>query len=199
MKRLVFLILCLLLYLVLALVVIPRLMHPDASLASLSNAPSPHMQRSLAQGAPTIRRELVNTILCTAHSPMCGQGGSFYDLAVQNGVNPAFALAIFQHESSYGTQGVARSTRSVGNIVCAGYPRCLGRFRAYRSWLEGAQDFDRLMRLEYFPRHLVTVDQIIPVYAPSSDGNDVAAYVLAVKAAMEQWYVWSSSSASRRS
>jgi hypothetical protein len=32
-----------------------------------------------------------------------------------------------------------------------------------------------------------TVDQIIPVYAPNSDRNDVAGYSAAIKSAVDTW------------
>ncbi len=40
----------------------------------------------------------------------------------------------------------------------------------------------------YGLRHsCATVDEIVPVYAPSSDYNDVAAYIAAMKYAVDGW------------
>jgi hypothetical protein len=36
-------------------------------------------------------------------------------------------------------------------------------------------------------RSCATVDEIVPVYAPSSDRNDVAAYIAAIKHAVDTW------------
>ena len=39
-----------------------------------------------------------------------------YNLGIKYGINPAYALAFFVHESGCGTKGVARFTKSLGNI-----------------------------------------------------------------------------------
>ncbi len=97
------------------------------------------------------------------------------------------ALAFFLHESSFGTTGVARVTRSLGNIICSGYPTCFQGFRSYASWQVGAWDWFRLIKYEYLPRGLSTVQAIVPVYAPASDHNDVPAYIAAVVQAVATW------------
>ena len=56
------------------------------------------------------------------------------------------------------------------------------------SWEDGFAHWYELIRNLYVDEwHLVTVDQIIPVYAPASDGNDVAGYIQAVKQAVDTW------------
>jgi hypothetical protein len=40
---------------------------------------------------------------------------------------------------------------------------------------------------EYVPRHLDTLETILPVYAPSDDHNSPSEYVAAVKASVQQW------------
>ena len=58
----------------------------------------------------------------------------------------------------------------------------------YRTWEEGFEDWYKLISNLYVAQwNLTTVDQIIPVYAPSSDNNDVAAYIQAVKNAVDTW------------
>ena len=37
-----------------------------------------------------------------------GTGQALYDLSVQSQIDDAFALAFFQHESAFGTTGMAR-------------------------------------------------------------------------------------------
>jgi len=163
--------------------------------ASVTHAPAiahadivaPGLAPYHADGKPTIARSLVNKILCNAHSPACGSGEDLYDFAILNGVNPAFEMAVFKHESAYGTAGIARVTRSLGNIRCAGYHDCMSGYRRYATWLDGYEDFNMLLKREYFPRGLVTVAQIIPIYAPAADHNDEAAYIHAVSGAMDAW------------
>src|SRR5262249_22791959 len=66
-------------------------------------------------GSPSISADKINTILCAAKSPACGTGYALYSYGIQYDVDPAFALAVFKHESSLGTKGVATQTLSLGN------------------------------------------------------------------------------------
>jgi hypothetical protein len=64
----------------------------------------------------------------------------------------------------------------------------LQRYRAYATWQAGYQDWYQLLATLYVRQwHLRTVAQIIPVYAPSSDNNNVAAYISAVEHAVTTW------------
>ncbi|MGB8345015.1 MAG: hypothetical protein WCD86_09030, partial [Ktedonobacteraceae bacterium] len=55
------------------------------------------------------------------------------------------------------------------------------------SWAAGCLDWFRLLAAEYLLRGLVTVQAIVPVYAPSSDGNNVGGYIAAVLTAVRTW------------
>ncbi len=92
------------------------------------------------------------------------------------------------HESRFGTTGVAQVTLSLGNIrATPGYESYDG-YRKYKSWEEGFEDWYKLIKTQYVEQwKLSTVDQIIPVYAPSSDNNDVEAYIQAIKQAVDDW------------
>jgi hypothetical protein len=125
----------------------------------------------------------MNHILSSAGSPAAGTGQALYDLSVESGIDDAYALAVFEKESSFGKYGAAFENHALGNIVCAGYPTCNGRFRWYPSWLVGEEDFYQLIRGEYVARGLTTVETITPVYAPSSE-NDTALYVQQVRASL---------------
>src|SRR5579859_4181366 len=134
-------------------------------------------------GGPSVSASVVNQILAAAGSPAAGLGQSLYDLSVQYQVDDAYALAVFQHESSFGLAGAAVDNHSLGNIVCAGYPTCNGRFRWYASWQEGFEDFYRLIVREYVAHGLTTIETIVPVYAPSSENNPTA-YIEALRQAV---------------
>jgi Mannosyl-glycoprotein endo-beta-N-acetylglucosaminidase len=139
-------------------------------------------------GAPSVSAQMIDEVLVACHSPAQGEGQAVYDLGVQYGIDPVFAPAFFLHESSCGNAGAAISTKSVGNIICTpGYPSCSGRFRSYDSWDAGFEDWFRLIKNEYAAKGLTTIDDIIPVYAPSSDGNDEAAYIAAIKQSVSAW------------
>lgn len=143
---------------------------------------------TLLTHAPTITAAQIDAVLASYGSPAQGHGTTFYDLGVQYGINPAIALAFYVHESSAGTAGAAVATRSVGNIICAGWRgRCVGRFRAYDTWHDSIEDWYKLIRREYIDgRGCRTVADVIPIYAPAVE-NDVAAYIAAVNGLVAQW------------
>ncbi len=157
------------------------------AVASITNRVTQLAHQSI-EGKPTLSAAFVDKVLAAAGSKAAGTGQALYDLSVKYGIDDAYALAFFQHESTFGTGGVARATLSLGNIRCSeGYP-CIEGYRAYSRWVQGYADWYRLIRTLYIGEwHLSTVEQIIPVYAPSSDHNDVAGYIAAVEKAVSTW------------
>jgi hypothetical protein len=150
-------------------------------------APAPASGNSVV-GGPSLSAQKINSILCGSGSPACGDGNIFYQDSQQYNIDDADALAFFHHESSFGTAGAAVETRNVGNIVCTAGYNCIGRFRAYSSWAEGIDDWYRLMAGPgYVGGGLTTLNQIIPVYAPSSDGNSPNEYIQAVESDVQSW------------
>ena len=145
-------------------------------------------------GAPTITAEDVEAVLRKYNSPAVGTGPVWIALGRQYGIDPAYALAFFVHESTAGTNpGWAGlkpgggSTHNVGNIICAGYPTCYGRFRDYVSWDDGIDDWYKLIAKEYVQgRNVQTVEQIVPIYAPAFE-NNVDAYINSVVGMVDGW------------
>lgn len=146
------------------------------------------------QGPPSLTPDQIERILMAYGSPAVGTGHDWYNLGLKYGIDPAFAVAFFIHESGAGTNpnwaGLkpgGQTTHNVGNIICAGYPSCYGRFRDYASWAEGIEDWYRLIDVEYIQgRGTRTVAEIIPIYAPSFE-NDVAGYVNVVQRLVDEW------------
>ena len=134
-------------------------------------------------GGPSLSADLINQVFSSASSPAAGTGQGLYDLSVQSGIDDAYALAVFGKESSFGKYGAGFEDHALGNIVCAGYPTCNGRFRWYPSWEAGYQDFYQLIKREYVTRGLSTIEAITPVYAPSSE-NDTGLYIQQVRQSM---------------
>jgi hypothetical protein len=164
-----------------------------------TNAPLPprvpiHIGPYAVLGKPTITVAFINEVLASYHSPAAGKGQALYDLGVKYGIDPAFALAFFLHESSMGTTGVARTTLSLGNLRCIPARPCIqtgsnGYFAQMYSWEDGFEQFYKLIRNLYVSKWgLVTVDQIIPVYAPSSDHNDEQGYITILKHSVDAWH-----------
>jgi len=180
-------ILCLFLLLIAALLIMAA--QPVTSASKRSAAAQPahlasHANGYSVVGLPTVSASLINHVLCSASSPACSTGAALYAYGIQYGIDPAYALAFFEHESSFGTTGVARVTRSLGNIRCTPGYACIDGFRAYATWQAGYLDWYRLIRSLYVNQwHLTTVEQIIPVYAP----YDPRAYISAVEQAVNQW------------
>ncbi len=143
-------------------------------------------------GKPTISAAFLNQVLASYHSPAEGRGQALYDLGVKYGIDPAFALAFFLHESTFGTAGEARTTLSLGNLRCIPNVACVdqdrGGYASFASWEDGFQARYELIRNYYIAqRGLTTIEKIIPVYAPTSDNNDEAAYIASLKHALDTW------------
>lgn len=140
-------------------------------------------------GAPSIEADFIERVLVYYHSPAAGKGQALYDEGLKYGIDPAYALAFFMHESTFGTRGVATVTHSLGNIrATQGYAQYDG-YRLYRTWEQGFEDWYKLIAKQYVDQWgLSTVDQIIPVYAPGADHNDEAAYIQSVEHAIDTWH-----------
>lgn len=143
-------------------------------------------------GTPSLSADFINQVLTYYHSPAAGKGQALYDYGVKYGIDPAFALAFFMHESTFGTKGVATVTLSLGNMRCIPSVPCYdynGGYAQFSSWEQGFEEWYKLIRNLYVARWgLVTVDQIIPTYAPTSDHNDEAAYIASLKHALDTWH-----------
>jgi len=156
-------------------------------------APAPAVLLSSVLGPPALSASFINRVLEAYHSPAAGTGQALYDLSRNSGIADEYALAFFWHESSFGTTGVARVTRSLGNIRCSWGYRCIDGYRAYATWQAGYEDWYRLIKDGYVSGQVsrkcpcVTLQQIIPVYAPASDHNDEGAYIAAVLSAVLAW------------
>jgi hypothetical protein len=140
---------------------------------------------------PSISLKVFSKFLQEFNSPALSEAEAMYRIIVAEGGDPAFALAFFEHESSLGKSGVAVYTKSIGNIRCTPgyqcyYTQANGAFRQYQNWSDGAQDWVRLLKSNtYLGRGLLTIDQIMPVYAPTADKNNPIAYAQGVKDRVE--------------
>jgi len=100
------------------------------------------------------------------------------------------ALAFFAKESSFGLRGVAVRTRNWGNlrrgkrmIAQTAHP-----FAVYARWTDGLNDWCELLKKYYCEqRGLCRLRQILPRYAPSSDGNAPERYADFVVATVRRW------------
>ncbi|HET9919259.1 MAG TPA: glucosaminidase domain-containing protein [Ktedonobacteraceae bacterium] len=140
-------------------------------------------------GKPTITADFINRVLAAYHSPAAGKGQSLYNLGVKYGIDPAFALAFFLHESTFGRYGMATTTLSLGNLRCIPNYPCVNGYAGFSSWEQGFEEWYKLIRNLYVAVWgKTTVAQIIPTYAPASDHNNEAAYISAVEHSIDTWH-----------
>jgi hypothetical protein len=143
-------------------------------------------------GKPSLTVDFMNRVLAYYHSPAAGKAQALYDDGIKYGLDPAYALAFFMHESLFGTNGVARVTLSLSNMRCVPEYRCLqenGGYATFDTWEQGFEAWFKLIRnlyVGYWGR--ITVDQIISKYAPGSDGNNEAGYIASVKHTIDTWH-----------
>ena len=140
-------------------------------------------------GRPTISLATVRRIV--AGSPLAPYAGTIYRLGQARGINPAFALAIWAHESSLGRTGASRRNHNPGNLICAAAsrsaaPRCAGRWAYYPNFAVAIADWYRYINARYVRRGLTTVDRILAVYAPHFE-NRTGAYIVQTKRLMTVW------------
>ncbi len=138
---------------------------------------------------PRISKNYFVQIVQDASSPAAPVAAECYDIVCSYGLDPAIALAFFQHESSCGTAGVAVRSLNWGNLRSG--PRQVanqGGFAYYNDWRESLRDWCDLIRYTYIDsRGLDTVAAVIPVYAPAADGNVPVAYIAAVEGQVLDW------------
>jgi len=137
---------------------------------------------------PSISAAAIDAVLASFSSPAAGTGAAFYDLGVKYGIDPAYALAFYIHESAAGTKGVARFTHSIGNIrTTPGYKDYEG-YRSYDSYEQGIEDWYKLIKELYVDGWgLRTPTAIIQRYAPWGDNNNPDIYAANVMQLVDSW------------
>ncbi|HMQ35904.1 MAG TPA: hypothetical protein PKD53_34685, partial [Chloroflexaceae bacterium] len=144
------------------------------------------------RAAPRISQASFSRILAAAGSPAAPHGDELYSIIVGYGLDPAVALAFFQHESQYCTTGrCARSDlKNWGmlrrHIKAHRNAGSTDGFARYATWQDGARDWCELI-LGYIGRGMDTVEKAVPVYAPTSDGNVPTAYIGAIRRLVAAW------------
>ena len=145
---------------------------------------------------PRISRERFAAVLAAAGSPAASEADACWAAVAREGVDPLFALAVFQHESRFGTVGIvpkydlrnpgATRTSRTGEGDAVSVPG-RGQFWRYPTWEAGFRDLARRLvdpNVVYRRQGAETVEAIVPLWAPASDGNDPAAYIAAVRSFM---------------
>ena len=150
-------------------------------------------------GNPSVNADFINQVLDYYGSPAAKKGQALYNLGVQYGVDPVFALAFFMNESTFGTKGMATMTLGLGNERCLADRPCVNTqglpcqtgqscYAQFLSWEDGFEHWYMLITGPLYKGvGLTTVAAIIPKYAPSSDHNNEAHYIAVVEYAVDAW------------
>jgi hypothetical protein len=171
-----------------------------SSLQSTLAAPSPVVQRAGAfpapwgtsvLGGPSLSASFMDEVLAHYHSPAAGTGEALYEDSVRYGIDDAFAMAFFWHESNFGVNGEATATHSLGNLRCISGAACVdqdrGGYAAFPDWPTGYNSWYVLIKGPlYVGDGRTTVETIIPRYAPSGDRNNEHAYIANVMSVVAQ-------------
>ncbi len=162
-------------------------------------ADRPHGPDFPVAGVPTISPAVFAGVLQSHASPALQQGDSldYYTIALQRGVNPAVALAFFEHESQCGTAGpvAAAGANNWGNLrpsTGGGLGRAVrkvttpfGLFRGYNSYADSLQDWcDLLLGPLYDGK---SIRAALQIYAPATDQNDPNSYASIVLRRIAEW------------
>ncbi len=133
-------------------------------------------------GPPTLSLAAFTHVLQQAHSPIAGEAAGVYNAFVSQGINPVVGLAISQHESGYGTAGIA-----VGRNNPYGdryYPSAApfggvnkGGWVHFPSYTSAARYEAHLLRTGYSG---YTARTFAEKYAPARDHNNPNAYGAAI-------------------
>lgn len=161
--------------------------------------PSPD-DRRLKNGGVTLTAEQVDAVLRAYNSPAQGTGEAFVENAERTGVDNAWVLAQFIHESGAGSNpawaGIkpnGESTANTGNLVYAPGRDNYGRFADFNGdWEAGvAAHFDLLDAYAEggapSGKQHETIDSAVAEWAPASDGNNPTAYADAVMNDVRSW------------
>ncbi len=90
---------------------------PARARAQAPNPPQAPTGGTSILGPATVSLQRVQSI--TARSPLLAVAQEIISFGAQHNINPAFALAIWTHESSLDTAGASVANHNPGNLICA--------------------------------------------------------------------------------
>jgi hypothetical protein len=147
------------------------------------------------KSAPTLTEGQFASILKAAKSPAAGEAAGIYAAFVAQGLNPAIGLAIAQHESSFGTAGIAVGRNNLyGNRYYASEAAFgavnQGGWAKFPNYTAGAKYEASLLAGPLYAGNpkFNTVQTFAYRYAPAGDGsNNPNAYGNAIVNAINRW------------
>jgi hypothetical protein len=142
--------------------------------------PTGHHASDHILAGPTITKASFIDRLRAVNSPAYSSGTAIYNQLTASGVNPAFALGLFQAESASGTKGYAVTTLNWGNMLYHSWQTAYGAvpyapgngytYARFPSWLAGVQAFAHLVVL-YDAAGYVTISQASAHWLGTVEGS----------------------------
>jgi len=141
-------------------------------------------------GPPSISFAQFQRVLSEHNSPVTPAAQECWEVISAAGIDPTVALAFFGKESTLGTQGRPETlaNHNWGNL--RGDRSGGGGFQRFASWQDGLRAWcQHLLSPTYTQATppLDTICKIVPLYAPSSDGNDENQYILDLYGMISKW------------
>jgi hypothetical protein len=139
----------------------------------------------------------INSILIDAGSPAIGTGDYWIKYGEKHKIDAAYMLAIFYYESGFATNkewaGYKEDTThtyNIGNMICAGYQHCYGRFRDYSKdsdpWASAIEDNTHLLAIYRNNDGIKDFGTAIKKWAPPTE-NNTKAYVSGAESMIRAW------------
>lgn len=152
------------------------------------------------ENQPTLSQSAFVNLINSLGTPVSSEGGfalCAYNEAIRYGVDPLYMLAFARKETGIGTAGIGQTSEDKNlfgmTVGTKGDPTIDdniasdGKFKVYTSYCQSVTDWDAYIRNYYFSKSLFTPNQIIPIYAPTSDGNNVEQYISDVNNFVNQY------------
>jgi hypothetical protein len=143
---------------------------------------------------PTIDWPRLNHLLWEKNSPIYVESHEVFKALLEEGADPAVALAFAEYESTFGKY--APVPYSTFNIRCNGNGEpgkyttgwtCIGGWRSYPNWATSVRDWAKLMRYYQEQLNLSGLSEVLHLYAPYSDGNNVSYYYSVTSCRLEYY------------
>lgn len=151
------------------------------------------------QGIQRMSRERFSAVLRDRAAPAVlaeRDPGEYWDAIVAQRADPAFVLAVFNHESGMGKYGFAAQTKSWGNTrppsfgaqqIGVATQASGGQLSKYATWRDGCVSTAARLTTPAWVYHGRTIGQVFTgtptsaeVWAPAGDSNDPAGYLRSV-------------------
>ncbi len=149
---------------------------------------------------PTLSQSSFINLVNKLGTPISTENGfavCAYNEGIRYGVNPIYMLGFANEETSLGSAGIGLPNGNKNlfglTLGTAGDPNInsdvnkVSRFKSYSTYCDSVTDWDAYIYNYYFSKGDYTLNQIVPIYAPSSDNNNVPEYIANVQSFVNKY------------